>query len=262
LSIAEILAEPECFDGETCFDPIEGRDYGHATGKFYANSLVIHSFAHGLGQAFKLRHEPQQAQPANRNREPIRCAPGRLDEMTNEAEQALVGLGNVYQRLGKIVGVEQEMGKTCDGKTVTFQAIMERGNYALMRDLARATEFERFNAHGELVPCDPPPKIVHMLKEEGRSRLPILRGIISAPTLRADGSVLQDAGFDERTGLLYDPEGGEFPRIPDYPTKEEGRAALDKILHVFRGFPFEGKPGRESPSRSVAARNAPTLMPT
>jgi putative DNA primase/helicase len=123
---------------------------------------------------------------------------------------------------------------------------------ALMRDLARATEFERFNANGELVPCDPPQKIVHMLKEEGRSRLPILRGIISAPTLRADASILQDAGFDERTGLLYDPEGVEFPRLPDYPTKEEGRAALDKILHVFRGFPFEGKPGRESPSRSVA----------
>jgi hypothetical protein len=75
--------------------------------------------------------------------------------MTNEAEQALVDLGNVYQRLGKIVGVGQEKGKTCDGKTVTFQAIMERGNYALMRDLARATDFERFNK-GELVPCNPP----------------------------------------------------------------------------------------------------------
>jgi hypothetical protein len=143
------LADPERFDKKACWDPMVGRDYGHATGKFYANSLVIHSFAHGLGQTFKLRHEPQQAQPANRNREPILCAPGRLDEMTNEAEQALVGLGNVYQRLGKIVGVGQEKG--CDGKTVAFQGIMERGTYALMRDLARATEFERFNANGELV---------------------------------------------------------------------------------------------------------------
>ena len=149
VDVAEVLADPERFDKKACGDPMVGRDYGHATGKFYANSLVIHSFAHGLGQTFKLRHEPQQAQPANRNREPILCAPGRLDEMTNEAEQALVGLGNVYQRLGKIVGVGQEKG--CDGKTVAFQGIMERGTYALMRDLARATEFERFNANGELV---------------------------------------------------------------------------------------------------------------
>jgi hypothetical protein len=149
VDVAEVLADPERFDKKACWDPMVGRDYGHATGKFYANSLVIHSFAHGLGQTFKLRHEPQQAQPANRNREPILCAPGRLDEMTNEAEQALVGLGNVYQRLGKIVGVGQEKG--CDGKTVAFQGIMERGTYALMRDLARATEFERFNANGELV---------------------------------------------------------------------------------------------------------------
>jgi putative DNA primase/helicase len=251
VDVAEILADPERFDGETCFDPIEGRDYGHATGKFYADNLLVHSFAHGLGQTYKLRHEPQPAQPANRNRAPILCAPGRLNEMTNEAEQALIDLGGVYQRLGKIVGVGQEKGKTCDGKTVAFQGIMERGNHALMRDLARATDFERFNK-GELVPCDPPLKIVHMLKEEGRSRLPILRGIISAPTLRADGSVLQDAGFDERTGLLYDPEGVEFPRIPDYPTEEEGRAALNKILHLLRGFPFEGKAGEKSASRSVA----------
>ena len=47
------------------------------------------------------------------------------------------------------LGVGQEKG--CDGKTVAFQGIMERGTYALMRDLARATEFERFNANGELV---------------------------------------------------------------------------------------------------------------
>jgi hypothetical protein len=126
VDVEEILAE-------TCFDPIEGRDYGHATGKFYADNMLIHSFAHGLGQTFKLRYEPRQAQPANRNRAPILCAPGRLNEMTNEAEQALVGLGNVYQRLGKIVGFGQEKGNTCDGKTVTFQAIMERGNHALMR---------------------------------------------------------------------------------------------------------------------------------
>jgi putative DNA primase/helicase len=251
VDVAEILADPDRFDHQSCFDPIEGRDYGHATGIFYADNMLIHSFAHGLGQTFKLRHEPQQAQPANRNRAPILCAPGRFNEMTNEAEQALVNLGNVYQRLGKIVGVGQEMGKTCDGKTVIFQAIMERGNYALMRDLARATDFERFN-DAQLIPCNPPMTIVRMLKEEGRSRLPILRGIFSAPTLRADGSILQDPGFDERTGLLYDPGGVEFPRIPDHPTKEEGRAALNKILHLLRGFPFEGKAGKKSASRSVA----------
>jgi putative DNA primase/helicase len=52
--------------------------------------------------------------------------------------------------------------------------------------------------------------------------------------------------------LLYDPEGVGFPRIPDYPTKEEGEAALNKILHLLREFPFEGKAGKKSASRSVA----------
>ena len=45
VDVAEVLANPERFDKKACWDPMVGRDYGHATGKFYANSLVIHSSA-------------------------------------------------------------------------------------------------------------------------------------------------------------------------------------------------------------------------
>jgi hypothetical protein len=45
----EILADPERYDGETCYDPIEGVAYGRPNAKFFADQLCIHRFAHGGG---------------------------------------------------------------------------------------------------------------------------------------------------------------------------------------------------------------------
>jgi putative DNA primase/helicase len=177
---------------------------------------------------------------------------GDPDPTAIEAEKALIKLGGVYQRLGKIVDVGEEKGKTCDGEPVTFQVIKERTNHALMRDLSRATKFKKCDKRNKRwVSINPPMEIIHKLKEEGRSNLDVLRGFISAPTLRNDGSILQKPGYDEKTGLFYDPQGVEFPLVPKYPTKEEGRAALDDIIHLLRGFPFDGKLEEANPSRSV-----------
>src|SRR5208282_2381850 len=52
----EILGDPWRYDGEVCFDPIEGTSYGRANAKFYAGNLCINCFAHG-GGIFFLRHD-------------------------------------------------------------------------------------------------------------------------------------------------------------------------------------------------------------
>ena len=56
VSVGDLLADPGKFDGEEFFDPIEGREYGHATAKFFAESLTIHSFAHGR-TVYRLRYD-------------------------------------------------------------------------------------------------------------------------------------------------------------------------------------------------------------
>ncbi len=56
VSVGDLLADPTKFDGEEFYDPIEGRDYGHPTAMFYADKLIINSFAHG-GFVYKLRHD-------------------------------------------------------------------------------------------------------------------------------------------------------------------------------------------------------------
>jgi hypothetical protein len=58
-----------------------------------------------------------------------------------------------------------------------------------------------------------------------------LHGVTHTPTIRPDGSILDQPGYDDETQLLYMPEPGlSIPVIPDKPTKEEVRAAVKLIL--------------------------------
>jgi hypothetical protein len=59
-TVADVLADPARFDGETLADPIEGVDYGRATAivlqRYGDGGLEIKSFAHG-GAYYALKHD-------------------------------------------------------------------------------------------------------------------------------------------------------------------------------------------------------------
>ena len=50
---------------------------------------------------------------------------------------------------------------------------------------------------------------------------------------------MDEPGYDDRTGLLYDPRGVEFLPIPAKPTKEDALVALATLRDgLLCGFPF------------------------
>jgi hypothetical protein len=58
VEVADILADPDRYNGETLSDPLEGPEYGTGKAQIYSNGgcdVRIHSFAHG-SQRFKLGH--------------------------------------------------------------------------------------------------------------------------------------------------------------------------------------------------------------
>jgi hypothetical protein len=66
VSVAEVLADPDRFVGETLADPMEGGDYGRCKAKLMRGDdggLFIHSFAHG-GGIYRLRHDARSAKAA------------------------------------------------------------------------------------------------------------------------------------------------------------------------------------------------------
>jgi hypothetical protein len=85
-------------------------------------------------------------------------------------------------------------------------------------------------------------KIAKTLQQRhSRLQLPVLSGVINAPTLRADGSLLVKPGYDAETGLLFDPQGVAFSPIPNSPTREEAKAALGSIKGLIGTFHFVGE---------------------
>src|SRR5262249_46812711 len=59
-----------------------------------------------------------------------------------------------------------------------------------------------------------------------------------APTLRADGSILQSSGYDDQSELLFDPGNDVFEPVPDRPTRDDAKGALDKLLAIVVDVPF------------------------
>lgn len=94
---------------------------------------------------------------------------------------------------------------------------------------------------GDIVenPTAPPRWLVEGVFTQGNfDHVRPLAGIITAPTLRADGSIVQVAGYDDATGLLYRPEAA-FPKVPDTPTREDAKRAVDELLEVVSDFEFQ-----------------------
>ena len=63
-----------------------------------------------------------------------------------------------------------------------------------------------------------------------------LRSVITAPTMRRNGTILDSPGYDPATGLYLLP--GEWPRAPSMPTRTELKEAAETIWRPFAEFPF------------------------
>lgn len=189
---------------------------------------------------------PAQAVDARRI---IHIKAGEIERVVNEAEDALIkaNLG-LYLSEGRIVYVADVEVPGVDGRTVVGQRIRERGEGALVEDLSKAADFSKLNAKERWEPTDPPFMVVKILRQRGeRLRLPILTGVVNAPTMRSDGTLIDRPGYDAVTGLLYDPLGVAFPSIPARPSRRQAVRALGELEDLLSTFDFV-----DDVSRSVA----------
>ena len=112
------------------------------------------------------------------------------------------------------------------------------------RDLASSVAtYSQANKKGELEPCKPPGHIGGSIIS--RNSYPMareLRGIVRRPFLRADGSVVERAGWDISTCLFYAPNN-EYPQVPQKASVYAARTAFQRLAELFADFPFAGPKG-------------------
>ncbi len=195
----------------------------------------------------------------------IRIIPGEVERIVDEAEAALIKAARgLYQRSDAIVIVALSPAKAAHGREISALRIVERTDHALIEDLAVSAQFERFSKREKaFVACDPPMWIVPTLRgRAGRLRFPILSGVVNAPTLRADGTILHAPGYDDATGLVFDPRGVVFPDIPDRPTRAEAEEAFARLLDLLSTFPFVADRSRSVALSAILTACVRPALPT
>jgi hypothetical protein len=164
--------------------------------------------------------------------------------VNNEAVAALSRDDSIFQRGGAIVQILHDYGKK------TLKGITRPANAPRITPLREASLRERLSAaarflkrkenEGEttIEQIHPPAFCVAAVGARGHwSSLRHLEGVISSPVLRLDGTVLQTPGYDEITGLYYEPDG-QIIDVPTSPTCDDARAACEALLEVVADFPF------------------------
>lgn len=179
--------------------------------------------------------------PAPAGRPTIRIIAGDLPRVVSEGEMAMMNADlPLYQRGSMVVRPASSAVTITDGHKANALRLVVVNRHHISEAMTFAANWERFDARAEdWVSTDCPLRIADTyLAREGLWKLPVLTGIINAPTLRADGSLLDQPGYDAATGLLYDPQGRFFPTIPAHPDRGLALSALRFLRGVIETFPF------------------------
>jgi hypothetical protein len=173
---------------------------------------------------------------------------------------------NLYQRDGKLTHVtrvsqeesDKSPGVTMDDDTVRHALvegspqIREMSLATLRERMTSLATYQKYNERAQdwrpSLPTDPIVAAAHS-RGEWRGIKPII-GIVEAPTMRPDGSIVQEPGYDAATGYLYQPSQ-TFPRVPESPTVWEARVALKMLLDVFANFPYVTNPHKSVPIAAI-----------
>lgn len=177
----------------------------------------------------------------------IRVQSGNLHNDWRATERAMIKAGcPVYVRGEALVqplwrwersSIENDRG--------TLIATFSKLSLARLRDIVghHAAAFQKFDTkQNRWKPIDPPTPVIETLLDIGHWGFPSVVGIVNSPTMRPDGSLLTEPGYDVITQLWYKPAGDiQLPAVPDRPTKAQADEALQLFKELLSGFPFAGE---------------------
>jgi putative DNA primase/helicase len=169
--------------------------------------------------------------------------PGAIDEVATTAEQALIATGQIiYQQGSMLVRPVMMKVSASKGRETAAPALKALDPDSLVDHLARAAQWERPDARRrKTVPCTPPRLVASiLLTRVGEWSFPQISGIVTAPTMRPNGSLITNPGYDPQTRLYYMADPGlRIPMIFGEPSREDAEAALHLLQDLLGGFPFK-----------------------
>jgi hypothetical protein len=176
---------------------------------------------------------------AHDSRSLIRLVDHELPRVVDEVEAALIAYGGLYERSGQIVRPVRVRVPAADDRQTVSHRLAAVSTAHIAETATRAATFEKYDSRlkkWRRVAC--PLRVAETFLARLEWGVPMLVGVISTPTLRPDGSLLDKPGYDTQTALLFDPGGTTFPAIPGRPTRQQAEAALSLLIDLISEFPF------------------------
>lgn len=202
---------------------------------------------------------PAQAAPDTTPSKPeIFLQQGNRPNYLDAARLVLKQSGGMYQRGGAMVSVvryvNHRQAAAAKNEMVRIELVTPDSVAEQIERDAFIVKFDKRSA--EWVPANfPRADAAAIVSTPERWIWPYLQGLIMAPTMRADGSIIQQDGYDDATGLFLETGGVNFgiKEIPSRPTISDAQHALFILDELIGQFPFVGldSEGR-CPSKSVA----------
>ncbi|MBO1520641.1 hypothetical protein [Oceanisphaera pacifica] len=222
VTIGQMLDNPSEYHLAKTLDPLEPEyDNYKQTGILYliGGRPNLYSHAHG-GQNFKLIRQVSK----------IELVEGRTYEAVNTTVELFKNMPDVFD-MGELLATVNK------GRAV---ALTQRPQMAYF--LGEMTQFYRVktNSKGESyeILLDPSANLIdQIITLRDRRELKKLDAVITAPTMRRDGSILNKVGYDAASRLYLDAKDAGYP-IPHEPTQEQVKQAVDTVMYPFKDFPF------------------------
>jgi putative DNA primase/helicase len=170
----------------------------------------------------------------------IKSVNGEISRMVDETQDALIGSGvPIFVRSDMLVEPITAERTAADNRTTLVTVFAPLNDYKLAYLLNKeAAVFARHDANRDKwIEINPPAAVTRTLLALRHWQFPEVMGIVNAPTLRPDGSVLREFGYDPATRLWCNVDF-ELPPIPDQPTKAQALAALKLLTDLLSGFCF------------------------
>ena len=188
------------------------------------------------------RKEGRKSADATQVRPIIRVAGGDLAREADEAERALIGAGlPIFVRAGALVSPVCEEAPAAKDRKTTIARLRKLTVDGIIDWLSRYAHFQRYDARvKKWVSIDPPERVAKIiLSRGGVGRFPQVAAAITTPTLRPDGSILAEPGYDPSTRLYLalDPQF-TMPLILPAPTHADALDALALLGDLLSDFPF------------------------
>lgn len=245
VAVGDLLDTRDGWHGCLTRDPLEpDYDGGRLVGRLFLMQArpVLYSFAHG-GRTYRLHR-----------------APARVELVRGHTADAAAATIDLLRRDPVAFDFGGQLALADDGRV---HPLCEHG---LAHHLGTTTQFWKLIQQGDAVieaDCDPPPGLLRQVIAQGdRRKLKPLDGVITGPTIRLDGSVLDAPGYDQRTRLLFDPLGEDVPLVPTSPTLEQARAALDMLMCPFETFPFVNATAKGALLAAILTAAIRPVLPT